>query len=159
MNTNNGLNSYCCQKRESCPFYSLSEDIPWQLNDEPKPHGNLIRGFRCGGWLFQVLAEHMLVLHDFRSLTSQSVLFTLSVGSPRTALSCMVSFMAPPVEKHILYKERVCALQVWCYDLGREDLSGWVRQNSALGDLPSGPVAKTLRYQCRGPRFHSWSGN
>ena len=28
-----------------------------------------------------------------------------------------------------------------------------------LGDFPDGPVAKTLCSQCRGPRFHSWSGN
>ena len=124
MNINNGLNSYCCQKRESCPFYPFSEDIPWQLNDELKPHRNLIRGFRCGGWLFQVLAECIPVLHDFHSLTSQRMLFTLSIGSTRTALPCMVSSMAPPVEKHILDKERVYALQVWCCHLGREDQSG-----------------------------------
>ena len=124
MNTNNGLNSHCCQERGSCPFYPFSEDIPWQLNDELKLHRNLIRGFRCGGRLFQVLAECILVLHDFHSLTSQSVLFTLSIGSTRTALSCVVSSMASPVEKHILDKERVYALQVWCYHLGREDQSG-----------------------------------
>ena len=27
------------------------------------------------------------------------------------------------------------------------------------GDFPGGPVAKTLRSHCRGPRFHPWSGN
>ena len=26
-------------------------------------------------------------------------------------------------------------------------------------DFPSGPVAKTPCFQCRGPRFHPWSGN
>ena len=159
MNTNNGLNSYCCQKRESCPIYSLSEDIPWQLNDELKPHRNLIRGFRCGGWLFQVLAECILVLHDFRSLTSQSVLFTLSVGSPRTAFSCMVSFMAPPVESTSWTRKEsvLCKCGVMTWEAKTRQAES--KQNSALGDLPGGPVAKTLRYQCRGPRFHSWSGN
>ena len=27
------------------------------------------------------------------------------------------------------------------------------------GDFPGGPVAKTPHPQCRGPRFHPWSGN
>ena len=27
------------------------------------------------------------------------------------------------------------------------------------GDFPGGPVAKTLRSQCRGPRIKPWSGN
>ena len=27
------------------------------------------------------------------------------------------------------------------------------------GDFPGGPVAKTLRFQCRGPEFNAWSGN
>ena len=27
------------------------------------------------------------------------------------------------------------------------------------GDLPGGPVAKTLSSQCRGPGLHPWSGN
>ena len=31
-------------------------------------------------------------------------------------------------------------------------------KNSHRG-LPGGPVAKTLRSQCSGPRFHPWSGN
>ena len=26
-------------------------------------------------------------------------------------------------------------------------------------DLPGGPVAKSLCYQCRGPKFDPWSGN
>ena len=26
-------------------------------------------------------------------------------------------------------------------------------------DFPAGPVAKTLRFQCRGPQFNPWSGN
>ena len=26
-------------------------------------------------------------------------------------------------------------------------------------DVPGGPVVKTLRSQCRGPRFDPWSGN
>ena len=26
-----------------------------------------------------------------------------------------------------------------------------------IKDFPGGPVAKTLRSQCRGPRFNSWS--
>lgn len=29
----------------------------------------------------------------------------------------------------------------------------------ASGDFPGGPVAKTPCSQCRGPRFHLWSGN
>ena len=29
----------------------------------------------------------------------------------------------------------------------------------AEGDFPGGPVAKTLRFQCRGPEFNAWSGN
>ena len=28
-----------------------------------------------------------------------------------------------------------------------------------LRDFPGGPVAKTLRSQCRGPGFDPWSGN
>ena len=28
-----------------------------------------------------------------------------------------------------------------------------------VGDFPGGLLAKTLSSQCRGPRFHSWSGN
>ena len=27
------------------------------------------------------------------------------------------------------------------------------------GGFPGGPVAKTLHSQCRGPKFHPWSGN
>ena len=26
-------------------------------------------------------------------------------------------------------------------------------------DFPGGPAAKSLHYQCRGPRFDPWSGN
>ena len=29
----------------------------------------------------------------------------------------------------------------------------------STGDFPGGPMAKTLESQCRGPRFHPWSGN
>ena len=28
-----------------------------------------------------------------------------------------------------------------------------------LRDFPGGPVIKTMRFQCRGHRFASWSGN
>ena len=31
--------------------------------------------------------------------------------------------------------------------------------NIQYGDFSGGPVAKTPHFQCRGPRFHSWSGN
>ena len=31
--------------------------------------------------------------------------------------------------------------------------------NYSLGDFPGGPVGETLRSQCEGPGFHSWSEN
>ena len=31
--------------------------------------------------------------------------------------------------------------------------------NSVSGDFPGGSEAKTPHSQCRGARFHSWSGN
>ena len=35
----------------------------------------------------------------------------------------------------------------------------WSSHNRPLGDLPSGPVVKTLHFHCRGRRFNPWSGN
>ena len=32
-------------------------------------------------------------------------------------------------------------------------------KDTVYQDFPGGPVAKTLSFQCRGPRFDSWSGN
>ena len=32
-----------------------------------------------------------------------------------------------------------------------------INQESPNQDFPGGPVAKTLRFPCNGPRFHPWS--
>ena len=60
------------------------------------------------------------------------------------------------------------ALRCWGWGVGEEafppdveirDLEGSHCFKMYLEDFPGGPVAKTPRSQCRGPRFHPWSGN
>ena len=34
-----------------------------------------------------------------------------------------------------------------------------IKKKMGVGDFPGGPVAKTPRSQCRGPRYNPWSGN
>ena len=37
--------------------------------------------------------------------------------------------------------------------------TNYMHEECTPRDFPRGPVVKTLRSQCRGPRFNPWSGN
>ena len=46
----------------------------------------------------------------------------------------------------------------WFYE-DLQDLLELTSEKDVLFRLPSGPVAKILCSQCRGPKFNLWSGN
>ena len=50
-------------------------------------------------------------------------------------------------------------LRVQTEKLRTQGLLAQVPARSPGRDFPGGPVAKTPHAQCRGPRFHPWSGN
>ena len=46
-----------------------------------------------------------------------------------------------------------------CVKKQRHHLADKGLYSQSYGGFPGGPVAKTLRSQCRGPGFNPWSGN
>ena len=86
----------------------------------------------------------------------QSVVF--SYGRPRRlrwsgTLKRATHLIAKDAQKCIIISHTTPPSDSWPHRILEWPSKG------ATGDLPGGPVAKTQRSQCRGPRFDPWSGN
>ena len=62
-------------------------------------------------------------------------------------------------------KNKITETKTWCAQQqngeDRKELIDLKRKHEeeAIRDFPGGPVAKTLSFQCRGPRFDPWLDN
>ena len=81
---------------------------------------------------------------------------------PVSAASCFLSSQAPVTTSN--HEEERCFK--WNYiQCAFLVLTLWIQvvkkpsKQNMRETFPGGPVAKTLRFQCRRPRFDSWSGN
>ena len=63
--------------------------------------------------------------------------------------------------KYMDQEDAVTTLYLEVYGRNSMDLevASLFQNNQFWGDFPGGPVVKTLCFQCRGCRFHLWSGN
>ena len=99
-----------------------------------------------------------LKLATIRTLIAQKFANAVNQVTVLKTLSAHVWLLYPTktvLAPAIYCKCRKCS--AWCWTLQFGFLL--YIKNVFLGDFPGGPVAKTPCPQCRGPRFHCWSGN